>query len=71
MTSPFFRIHDLRRKYYLSLLKLMNIGIHYYGLSLFLYVVMKCGKENQKHSVTRSLYRFSSQRDTPAINLSL
>lgn len=71
MTSLFYRIHYLRRKYYLSLLKLMNLGIHYYGLSFSFYVVMKRGKGTQKHSISLSLYRFSSQRDTPAINLSL
>jgi hypothetical protein len=73
MTSHFFRIHNLRRKYsilYISLLKLMNIGIYYYGLSFFL-CCDEMWKRKPKHSVTLSLYSFSYQLVTPAINLTL
>jgi hypothetical protein len=73
MTSPFFRIHNLGRKYSI-LFTPFEINEHRHLLlwSQFLfYVAVKCGKENQKQSVTPSLYRLSSQRDTPAINLSL
>ena len=47
----------------------MNIGIYYYGLSFFLLCDEMWKREPE--ALCLSLHRFSSQRDTLAINLSL